>query len=98
MLKFTKEEIAQELRERGYENKMSELVAAELIIISEKLHNLLNDWIDDPLNEGDYGCEGYSIAGLMKTRKMLYPAALLTIDWILKEPDEALASVKRRIK
>jgi hypothetical protein len=29
----------------------------------------------------------------MKERSMTYPAALLTIDWIIKEPDKALKSL-----
>ena len=98
MLNYTKQEISQELLERGYERKMAELVASELILLSDKLHDLLNAWIDNPLNVGDFSREGFSIIGLMKDRKMQYPAALLTMDWLLKEPDKALLSLKRKIR
>jgi hypothetical protein len=30
--------------------------------------------------------------------KLTYPAALLTMDWLIREPEKALASIKRGIR
>ena len=48
-------------------------------------------------------CENYevgefSLKKLQEERRMNYPAALLTLDWLIKEPEAALRSLNRGIK
>ncbi len=81
------------LAERGYTAREAKLLAGEFIALSPVLRPLLEAWINDG-STPDYGAEGYTIKGLMD-EGMEYPAALLTIDWLLKEPEKAIASLRR---
>ena len=86
------------LLERGYDERSAQLVATELMILNKPLDTLLGRWILNGSEISDYDAYGYSIKQLMEERNMTYPAALLTMDWLMKEPDAAVASLKRGIK
>jgi hypothetical protein len=86
------------LIDRGYNERNAKLVAHELTLLSAPLQPLLSQWLDNEQHMEDYKAEGYTITGLMQKRGMTYPAALLTIDWLLKEPEEAKLSLSRGIK
>lgn len=88
--------IAKKLASQGYNSKASSMVAAEIVKVDSRLDPLVEKWLNGK-NE-DYESQGYSIFGLMKSRNMTYPAALLTIDWLIKEPEKATESIKRGIK
>lgn len=83
---------------RGYDEKSAQLVAVELMDLSQPLDAYLVKWMQDESDMQDYNLHGYSIKQLMEERNMAYPAALLTMDWVIKEPDAAVASLKRGIK
>ena len=83
---------------RGYDEKSAQLVAVDLIDLSQLLDAYLAKWMQDESDMQDYSLHGYSIKQLMEERNMTYPAALLTLDWVMKEPDAAVASLKRGIK
>ena len=72
------------LIDRGYNERNAKLVAHELTLLSAPLQPLLSQWLDNEQH--------------MQKRGMTYPAALLTIDWLLKEPEEAKLSLSRGIK
>lgn len=91
-----KDYIQNKLQKEGYPNKASAMVALELSNVDSRLIPLVEKWLDD--NEEDYESQGYSIFGLMKSRRMTYPAALLTIDWLIKEPEAAKKSINKNIK
>lgn len=82
---------AKKLTEQGYQSKMAEMVAKELMNVDNSLSMLVVNWLKDEIT--DFESHGYSITGLMKDRNMTYPAALLTIDWLIKEPEKALESL-----
>lgn len=86
------------LIDRGYNERNAKLVAHELTLLSAPLQPLLSQWLDNEQHMENYEVEGYTITGLMQKRGMTYPAALLTIDWLLKEPEEAKLSLSRGIK
>lgn len=86
------------LLRRGYDEKSAQLVAVELMDLSQPLDAYLVKWMQDESDMQDYSLHGYSIKRLMEERNMAYPAALLTIDWLIKEPNAAIASLKRGIK
>lgn len=86
------------LIDRGYNERNAKLVAHELTLLSAPLQPLLSQWLDNEQHMEDYKAEDYTITGLMQKRGMTYPAALLTIDWLLKEPEEAKLSLSRGIK
>ncbi|MDM8155777.1 hypothetical protein QUW14_16005 [Bacteroides gallinaceum] len=83
---------------RGYDEKSAQLVAVELMDLSQPLDAYLVKWMQDESDMQDYSLHDYSIKQLMEERNMAYPAALLTMDWLIKEPDAAVASLKRGIK
>lgn len=87
-----KEIITETLLKRGYDEKSANLVAKDLQDLSHPLDKYLQQWIEDEIIS-DFKVDNYSVVGLMKERSMTYPAALLTMDWIIKEPDKALKSL-----
>lgn len=92
---MTTAEIANLLVQRGYTEHNAALVAQEIPNLHPSLMPLWEQWVARPESCGDYAAEGYSVKGLMEQHRMTYPAALLTIDWLLKEPENAKASLKR---
>lgn len=89
-------QITRKLLGQGLDTRSASMVATELTKVSPSLQKLVRKWIAG--EQLDYSSNGYSVFGLMKSRRMTYPAALLTIDWIIKEPDKAIASLKKGVK
>lgn len=86
------------LSERGYNAYLAQLVAGDLSKLSEPLNDYLLSWLNDESYNGDFETNGYSISQLQTKRRMNYPAALLTMDWLMKEPEKAIESLNRKIK
>lgn len=91
------EDLVKILIEKGYNEKQALSVANDLSQIDEKLKPALDHWMHDGLEE-DYFAEGISLIDLMKQFEMTYPAALLSVDWIIKEPVSALEAIKKGIR
>lgn len=90
-----KETMMKILEQKGYDKKSASLVANDLMQLESPLSDYLGQWVErDTIT--DYIVDGYSIVNLMQERSMTYPAALLTMDWIIKEPEKALKSLKSR--
>lgn len=85
------------LIQRGYNQEDAVSVAADLGNVTDCLKAVLDKWLLDGL-ESDYEAEGYTILGLKEQFEMTYPAALLSIDWIIKDPSEAIECIKRGIR
>lgn len=86
------------LKERGYDSHSAELVVEELTKLEKPLNDYLECWLHDESDKKDFVANGYSISQLQSERQMSYPAALLTIDWLIKEPASAIESLKRGIR
>lgn len=86
------------LIERGYPERMAVSTAKDLQKISDSLKPALKAWVEsqeEPVCEA----EGYSTNGLMQRFKgMTYPAALLTIDWLIRDPKKAKPIIEKGIK
>lgn len=91
-------DIRQILCNRNYSDMAAALVAKELMKIEDDLKPLLQSWLQDDSNNQDYLIAGYSISQLQKERGMTYPAAILTIDWLMKDPDKAKVSLNNPYK
>lgn len=91
-------EIQEILMQRGYSERNAKLVANELIDIASQLIIHRDKWLDDKSYNADYVVGEFSISRLCDERRMNYPAALLTLDWLIKEPKAALKSLNRGIK
>ena len=82
---------------RGYTAKQAVTVAAELEKIDWQLQKGLQIWLAEE-KETDYLIEGVKLSELKRKFGMTYPAALLTMDWFIKEPELAMKSINRGIK
>ena len=85
------------LIENGYSENSANLVLNELAQLSAPLNECLVEWIETG-NCKDYAVDGFSIFDFQKNRKMKYPAALLTMDWLIKEPEKAKESLKKGLR
>lgn len=85
------------LKKRGYAEKQAKSAATELALIDPRLKEALGRWLEDE-TETDFSVEGFSILGLKEKYEMTYPAALLSIDWILKEPELAISCINKGIR
>lgn len=80
-----------------YTEKQAVLVTKELVQIDPILIPLFNKWVEEGV-ETNFMIEGFSLYELMSTYNMTYPAALLTIDWLVKEPIIAKEAIKQGLK
>ena len=71
------------LIERGYPQKQAISIASDLQAIDPALQNGLQSWLADQ-TETDYLIEGFKLSDLKQKFDMTYPAALLTVDWLIK--------------
>ena len=85
------------LIERGYPQKQAISIASDLQAIDPALQNGLQSWLADQ-TETDYLIEGFKLSDLKQKFDMTYPAALLTVDWLIKEPELAKKSIRRGIR
>lgn len=86
------------LLERGYDEKSATMVLPDLLNLSEPLKSLLKAWLENEKHQSDYAVAGFSVSELQKERGMNYPAALLTIDWLIKDPENAKRSLTKGIR
>lgn len=91
-------EILEILMQRGYTQRNASLVAEEMVNIAPQLQQYLEAWLMDKSYNENYEVGEYSLKRLQEERCMNYPAALLTMDWLIKEPEAALRSLNRGIK
>lgn len=82
---------------RGFTEKQATRLTEELSNIDERLQKALEKWLKDG-TETDFSAEGFSVIGLKQQYEMTYPAALLSIDWVLKDPDNAVICIKKGLR
>ena len=92
-----KEEVIKILIERGYPKKQADSVVSNLLEIDQTLQKGLLLWLENQ-EETDYQIEGFKLSELKQKFDMTYPAALLTIDWLIKEPETAIKGINRGIR
>ena len=85
------------LMKRGYPDKQAFSVANDLQEIDTTLQEALQRWLDQE-EETDFLIAGFKLSELMCKFDMTYPAAPLTMDWLIKEPELATKSINRGIK
>ena len=91
------EKIKEVLLERGYTDKQVNAVIYDLMTIDESLKKGFSLWIELE-KETDYTIQGITLSELKNKFGMTYPAALLTMDWLIKEPEKAIESINRGIR
>lgn len=80
--------------EFGYPQWGAELVAKKLEKLTSPIAEAMSEWwAGGPLP--DIEIEGYSVKRLWEEHQQKPIAAILTLDWLNREPEEALASLAR---
>jgi hypothetical protein len=89
------EELIERLKsDLGYSNQGAELVANKLNNLVPEIRSAFEYW----WKTGEFSeitIEGYSLEVLMTQHRMNATAAFLTLDWLVREPDQAKASLRR---
>lgn len=78
----------------GCNEKRAAIIEADLKQLHESLRPLLNRWIDEGVDSDDTLYEGYSINSLKHGFGMRFTGAILTLDWLVKDPEAAKAALK----
>lgn len=94
---MTQENIYNDLIARGYPENAAYILAEDLSRVSAKLEPCLNVWLESG-KELDFSAGGFSIRGLMQKFQMQYLAALLSIDWVIKDPANATVAINKGIR
>ena len=81
----------------GYSEQDTCVLCNDLEQLDQALVPVLTKWIKDGncLDSTEYS--GYSINSLCEEYEMNFIAALLTLDWIIKEPEQAIPAIKSGI-
>ena len=85
------------LLERGYNQHEAEILSEDLVSVHKDLLSCLETWIYSG-KECDYTAHGISVKSLMEKYNLKYPAALLSIDWVIKEPNIAISAIEKGIR
>lgn len=72
-------------------------LSKELSHIQPHLKSILNDWLEDRPYI-DIQEKGFSIQVLMDDYNMTFTGALLTLDWIYRDSEEAIKALKYGIR
>lgn len=87
----------QKLAARGYEGAAGKLMAEKLSKVDSRFNEGIQLWLSDGI-ETDYEIEGIKLSELVSKFSLKYPAAILSLDWLLREPEKAKLSIKRGIR
>lgn len=92
------EKLIKTLIERGYPEKIAIKTSENLSRMAPELREALTEWMESEKCP-DIEEAGYSTSSLMSRFKgMTYPAALLTIDWLKREPQKATEMIEKGIR
>lgn len=81
----------------GYTTNVAIVAAHEAQSLSDKLNSLFEAWLEDASNMQDYTAKGISLIDMQNKTKSSYLAALLNMDWIIKEPEKAIPAINSTI-
>lgn len=90
---MTQQEIYNILLERGFEQPLATHFSKKLDSIQNELQPCLLAWINNN-EEKDFQVGDYTISFFMDVFQMSYPAALVTMDWIIREPEKAKRAIE----
>ena len=94
---MTQDSIYNNLIAKGYPEKTASILAEDLSRVSAELEPCLQSWLESG-EEIDYCAGAFSAKGLMQKYQLQYPAALLSLDWVIKDPEIATAAINRGIR
>lgn len=82
------------IRELGYSEHSASITAKDLLSLDKSLQNALRLWVNDR-TETELSVAGFTTSWLMTEKGMTYPAALIALDWLIKEPDVAKVELSK---
>ena len=85
------------LENHGIDSVYSHEMAQKIEKANKKIYNAVIDYIEKGI-EPTISVEGYSCKQLMQQFNMSVIAALLTLDWLLREPELAKQAILDGIK
>ena len=92
------EDIVKILIERGYPENAAMVVAGKLSNLTGQFKEAALAWLNES-REPIVASNGYSTKSLMeKYPGMTYPAALLSIEWLERDPEKAKPIIEKGIK
>lgn len=86
------------IKRLGCTPERAESIEKNLKELSEPLRPLLDAWLEQGIEDDDTMYSGYSLNSLMRDYDMKFTGALLTLDWLVKEPKEAAKALKSGIR
>lgn len=86
------------IKRLGCTPERAEHIEKNLKELSEPLKPLLNAWLENGTEDDDTMYSGYSLNSLIRDYHMKFTGALLTLDWLVKEPDKAVQALKSGIR
>lgn len=81
----------------GYSEQDACVLCGDLEQLDRSLVPLLTRWVQDGTCSDDTEYGGYSLNSLCADCGMNFVAALLTLDWIIKEPEQAVTALRTGI-
>ena len=85
------------VRELGYSDYVAEMTTTDLLNLNSKFKEALDKWIENRI-ETEIDINGISSKNLMKNKGLTYPSALISLNWILTEPEIAIRELTNEIK
>ena len=76
----------------------AEMVLREVQQLHSSLKDAWDQWIRDEKIDETVCAEGYTISQLMETYDIPFTGAILTLDWLLKEPEQAKQALTHGIR
>lgn len=80
------------------DEKTAERLETKLSNISQELNPILEAWLKEGIESSDVEYNGYSINSLMKKDGVKFTGALLTLDWVIRDPEKAKSVIEEGIK
>ena len=85
------------LAERGYDGYSGKVMSEKLSNVNPMFTEGINQWLANG-QEQDYEILGIRLSDLKRKFALTYPAAILSMDWLIREPENAKRSFERGIK
>lgn len=85
------------LSERGYSGASGKVMADKLSVVNPMFSDGINKWLDSG-EETDYVIAGVNLKDIKNKFNLTYAAAILSMDWLLREPDKAKQSFEKGIR
>lgn len=85
------------LAERGYEDIAGKVMSEKLSTVDPMFISAIKQWLDSG-SEMDFEISGIKLSELKNKYSLTYAAAILSMDWLLRDPESAKRSFERGIK